>query len=157
MKTELTTQLTEMLNQLHRNAWTIVFVIFGGFFCWNNCEVLLISSITFMLHKRQKLIDLRIPVIAPYIDEFKVRQSYRSATDPHRVSVLSPDMKRIRDEQQRIAHENAIKAEQERKVKSQKEKERKRVKTPEEERWERLGGGGNRLGGSADVGVKKTR
>lgn len=55
-------------------------------------------------------------------------------------------MKRIRAEQQKIANENAIKAEEERKVKQKIEKERKRVKSPEEERWDKLGGTGKKLG-----------
>ena len=98
-------------------------------------------------------------VINPYIEEFQARQSYKSATDPHRVAVLSPDMKRIRAEQQRIANENAIKGEEERKVKAKEEKERKRVKSPEEERWDKLGGTGKKLGGdvAAAGGTKKTR
>lgn len=67
-------------------------------------------------------------------------------------------MKRIRAEQQRVAQEQSMKAEEERKAKTKAEKERKRVKSPEEERWERLGGKGKKLGGGAhDRGAKKTR
>ena len=67
-------------------------------------------------------------------------------------------MKRIRAEQQRIANENAVKAEEDRKVKAKEEKERKRVKSPEEERWDKLGGTGKKLGGGAAAGgAKKTR
>ena len=36
---ETSAQLKEVLKYLHHNAWTIVFVIFGGFFCWNNCKI----------------------------------------------------------------------------------------------------------------------
>jgi hypothetical protein len=103
------------------------------------------------------LTHLQITVILPYIEEYKARQSYKSATDPHRVAVLTPDMNRIRAEQQRIAHENALKAEEERRVKAKEEKERKRVKTPEEERWEKLRGEGNKLGNEASSGAKKMR
>jgi hypothetical protein len=103
------------------------------------------------------LTPLQITVILPYIEKYKARQSYKSATDPHRVAVLTPDMNRIRAEQQRIAHENALKAEEERGVKAKEEKERKRVKTPEEERWEKLRGKGNKLGNEASGGAKKTR
>jgi len=81
-----------------------------------------------------------------------MRQSYLFATDPNRVAVLSPDMKRVRAEQQRIANEEAIKADAEKNARLLAEKERKRVKSPEEERWEKLGGSGNKLGGG-----KKTR
>ena len=42
-------------------------------------------------------------------------------------------------------------------MKAKEEKERKRVKTPEEERWERLGGTGNKLGGADASIAKKTR
>ena len=67
-------------------------------------------------------------------------------------------MKRIRAEQQRVAQELSIKAEEERKAKAKAEKERKRVKSPEEERWERLNGKGKKLGGAANNGgAKKTR
>jgi len=85
-------------------------------------------------------------VISPYLEQYKAHQSYLSAIDPNRVAVLSPDMKRVRDEQQKVAHENAIKAENERKLKKQEERERNRIKSPQEERWEKLRGKGKKLG-----------
>ena len=44
-------------------------------------------------------------------------------------------------------------AEEERKRKAKVERERKRVKSPEEERWEKLGGEGKKLGGEVGEGV----
>jgi hypothetical protein len=85
-------------------------------------------------------------VIAPLIHRYQTRQSYLAATDPNRVAFLSPDMKRVRAEQQKVANENLVKAEAERKEKQKAERERKRVKSPEEERWEKLGGSGRKLG-----------
>lgn len=70
---------------------------------------------------------------------------------------------KIREEQQKIANENAIKSEEERKIREDAEKKKKReqkkiVKSPEEERWERIGGTGNKLGDAEDADdAKKTR
>ena len=55
-------------------------------------------------------------------------------------------MKRVRAQQQELTNQRTLQAAQEEKLKLVKERERKRVKTPEEERWEKLGGEGNKLG-----------
>ena len=55
-------------------------------------------------------------------------------------------MKRVRAQQQELTNQRSLQAAQEEKLKLVKERERKRVKTPEEERWEKLGGEGNKLG-----------
>ena len=75
-----------------------------------------------------------------------MEQSYREATDPDRVSVLVPDMRRIRERQQEEAMQRSLEAEEERKRKVKAERERKHVKSPEEEQWEKLGGEGKKLG-----------
>jgi hypothetical protein len=55
-------------------------------------------------------------------------------------------MRRIRAKQQQIAQQRSIEAEEKRKQYQKEERERKRVKSPEEERWDRLGGEGKKLG-----------
>ncbi|EJK56319.1 hypothetical protein THAOC_23827, partial [Thalassiosira oceanica] len=75
-----------------------------------------------------------------------------TATDPDRVAVLGPDMRRVRAGQQAAAAERALAAEEERIAKAKAERERKRVMTPTEERFEKRGGEGTRLG---DDGTKK--
>lgn len=85
-------------------------------------------------------------VLHPLIHKYQTHQSYKQATDPNRVAVLSPDMRRVRARQQEAAHQRALQAEEERKEKVKVERERKRVKSPEEERWDKLGGEGKRLG-----------
>ena len=62
-------------------------------------------------------------------------------------------MRRVRAKQQKIAAERAKAASEEAKTKAAMEREKKRVKTPEEERWEKMGGEGSRLGGVADTGI----
>ncbi|KAL7502144.1 hypothetical protein ACHAWX_000472 [Stephanocyclus meneghinianus] len=124
---EAAASLRQTVLYLHRHAWTIVLTTAGGYYCW-------------------------IHFVSPLLHRYHTRQSYLLATDPNRVAVLSPDMKRVRAEQQRIANEEANKADAEKKARLLAEKERKRVKSPEEERWEKLGGSGNKLGGG-----KKTR
>ncbi|KAL7425553.1 hypothetical protein ACHAXM_000073 [Skeletonema potamos] len=110
-----------ILTYLHRNAWTIIFILGGGYFCYDN-----------FLH--------------PLIHKYQTNQSYKQATDPNRIAVLSPDMRRIRAKQQQIAQQRSIEAEEKRKQYQKEERERKRVKSPEEERWDRLGGVGKKLG-----------
>ena len=85
-------------------------------------------------------------VIDPLLHKYRTSKSYKEATNPDRVAVLTPDMKRIRDKQQQVTIERSLQAAHEEKEKLKKEKERKRIKTPEEERWEKLGGEGNKLG-----------
>jgi len=85
-------------------------------------------------------------VIQPLLHKYRTEQSYKEATNPDRVAVLTPDMKRIRAKQQETMRQKAIEAEIERKKKLASERERKHVKSPEEERWESKCGGGNRLG-----------
>ncbi|KAL9188913.1 hypothetical protein ACHAXT_011403 [Thalassiosira profunda] len=119
------------LRYLHRNAWTIVFIIAGSYLLYG------------------RFID-------PFLHEYRARQSYKSATDPNRVAVLAPDMRRIRAKQQEETMQKSIEAAEEKKKKLAGERARKRVKTPEEERWERLGGEGNRLG-EEDEGLRQRR
>ncbi len=59
-------------------------------------------------------------------------------------------MRRVRAKQQEAAHQRALQAEEERKEKVKVERERKRVKSPEEERWDKMGGEGKRLGVADD-------
>lgn len=89
-------------------------------------------------------------VLHPLIHKYQTQQSYKQATDPNRVAVLSPDMRRVRAKQQEAAHQRALQAEEERKKNVKVERERKRVKSPEEERWDKLGGEGKRLGVADD-------
>ncbi|EJK70485.1 hypothetical protein THAOC_08151 [Thalassiosira oceanica] len=88
----------------------------------------------------------------PVVHRVRTDRSYRQATDPDRVAVLSPDMRRVRASQQAAAAERALAAEEERIAKAKAERERKRVMTPTEERFEKRGGEGTRLG---DDGTKK--
>lgn len=117
------------LKYLHKNAWTIVFIIAGSYFVFSN-------------------------FIDPLLHNYRVEKSYREATDPNRVAVLSPDMKRIRARQQEVAKQRSLEAEEEKKKKKAEEKERKRVKSPEELRWEKMGGEGQSLGDSANKVVE---
>ena len=94
-------------------------------------------------------------VIQPLLHKYRTKQSYKEATNPDRVAVLAPDMKRIRAKQQENMHQKAIEAEMERKKKLASERERKRVKSPEEERWENKCGGGNRLGAEENYDHEK--
>jgi hypothetical protein len=80
------------------------------------------------------------------VDRHRMEQSHREATDPDRVTVLAPDMRRIRERQQEEAMQRSLEAEEERKRKVKAERERKHVKSPEEEQWEKLGGEGKKLG-----------
>ena len=66
------------------------------------------------------------------------------------MSALAPDMRRIRERQQEEAMRRSAEAEGERKHKAKAERERKRVKSPEEERWEKVGGEGKKLGNEED-------
>lgn len=63
-------------------------------------------------------------------------------------------MKRVRALQQEETLRRAAEAEEERKKKVKVELERKRVKSPEEERWEKLGGG-NRLGNNNEDTIRR--
>ena len=99
-------------------------------------------------------------VLHPLIHKYQTQQSYKQATDPNRVAVLSPDMRRVRAKQQEAAHQRALRAEKERKEKVKVERERKRVKSPEEERWDMLGGEGKGLGVGGDddgAGLRQRR
>jgi hypothetical protein len=55
-------------------------------------------------------------------------------------------MRRVRAKQQLAAQQRALQAEEERKERVKVERERKRVKSPEEERWDKMGGEGKKLG-----------
>jgi len=119
--TAVSTHAVVLIKYIHKNAWTIVFLLAGGYFCFYQ-------------------------FIHPLLRKYKTKKSYKEATNPDRVAVLSPDMKRIRAKQQEMMHQKAIEAELQRKKKVASERERKRVKSPEEERWENNCGGGKRLG-----------
>mmetsp|Transcript_16575 Transcript_16575/g.30094 ORF Transcript_16575/g.30094 Transcript_16575/m.30094 type:complete len:143 (+) Transcript_16575:314-742(+) len=121
MLSDVTTHLKSILKYLHKNAWTIVFIIAGGYFCYSE-------------------------IIDPLLHKYRTARSYKQATDPNRVAVLSPDMRRVRARQQERAMEDSIEVAEERKKKLVSERERKRVKSPEEKRWEKLGGEGTQLG-----------
>lgn len=84
------THATSILKYLHKNAWTIVFVIAGCYFFYTE-------------------------VIDPMIQKYQTARSYKQATDPNRIAVLSPDMKRVRALQQEAAAIRAMEAEEERK------------------------------------------
>ncbi|KAL7535168.1 hypothetical protein ACHAXR_006324 [Thalassiosira sp. AJA248-18] len=122
---EITTHAKFILKYLHKNAWTIIFILAGCYFCYDQ-------------------------FIDPLLHKYQTSQSYKAATNPDRVAVLSPDMKRIRIRQQEQAMQRSIEAAEEKKRKLAEERVRKRVKSPEEERWEKRGGEGTRLG-DADV------
>ncbi|KAL7457306.1 hypothetical protein ACHAWC_008826 [Mediolabrus comicus] len=119
--TEIKNVISSLLRYLHRNAWTIIFILAGGYFLFDN-------------------------FIHPFIHQYQTKQSYKQATDPNRVAVLSPDMRRVRAKQQQLAEKRAAEAKEERKQHEKAERERKRVKSPEEERWDKLGGKGKKLG-----------
>ena len=55
-------------------------------------------------------------------------------------------MRRVRAKQQLAAQQRALQAEEERKERVKVEREWKRVKSPEEERWDKMGGEGKKLG-----------
>ena len=98
------------------------------------------------------LIPRNYSVIDPFVHQYQAKQSYKDATNPDRVAVLGPDMKRIRAKQQEIAVQRALEAAEEKKQKKAEERARKRVKSPEEEKWEKLKGRGERLGDECDDG-----
>jgi len=111
---------SSILWYLRRNGWTIVFMVAGTYYVyWNYIDPL--------LHKIQS------------------ERSFKEATNPDRVAVLKPDMRRVRAQQQQLAAKRALIAEEKRRENLKKEKQRKRVKTPTEERFEKRGGTGTRL------------
>ena len=68
-------------------------------------------------------------------------------------------MKRVRAKQQQLTIERSIQAAEEEKIRIKKEREKKHIKTPIEERFEKRGGEGMRLGESddADGGLRRRR
>ena len=66
-------------------------------------------------------------------------------------------MKRVREKQQQLTIERSIQAAEEEKIRIKKEREKKHIKTPTEERFEKRGGEGNRLGESNDVDLRRRR
>lgn len=68
------------------------------------------------------------------------------------MAVLSPDMKRVRAKQQQHAQQRATEAKELARKHRIAAMERKRVKSPEEERWDRMGGEGKKLGSDDDDG-----
>ena len=65
-------------------------------------------------------------------------------------------MKRVRAQQQELTMQRSLQAANEQKLKLKMERERKRVKTPEEERWEKLAGEGNKLGDNANSNTSRS-
>jgi hypothetical protein len=116
------------------------------------------------LHSKHQLLSKKphfsnvhsIAVLDPLLHRYRAAQSYKSATSPSRIAVLAPDMRRVRLQQQQIAQERSVEAETERKRKEKEVRERRRVKSPEEERWDRLGGEGVVLGDGENGGRKKS-
>lgn len=108
--------LLKFTTYLHQNAWTVVFLIAGGFFLKNS-------------------------VIDPFIEKYKKAKSHREATDPARVKILGSDMRRIRAAQQEDNERRAVEAIEAAKKKKREEAEKKRIKQPMEDK----GGGGRRL------------
>mmetsp|Transcript_2122 Transcript_2122/g.4736 ORF Transcript_2122/g.4736 Transcript_2122/m.4736 type:complete len:147 (+) Transcript_2122:204-644(+) len=129
--TDLPSQAKHALRYLRQNAWTIIFVVAVGYFCY------------------YQFLD-------PLLHRYRAAQSYKSATSPSRIAVLAPDMRRVRLQQQQIAQERSVEAETERKRKEKEVRERRRVKSPEEERWDRLGGEGVVLGDGENGGRKNS-
>ena len=94
------------------------------------------------------------------IHNYRTKKSYNEATNPDRVAVLQPDMKRVRAKQQQLTIERSIQAAEEEKIRIKKEREKKHIKTPTEERFEKRGGEGMRLGESNDIddpGLRRRR
>lgn len=112
-----------VLKYLHKNAWTIVFILGGSYFVFDS-------------------------FIDPLLHEYRSSKSRREASDPSRLAVLGPDMRRTRARQQELSIQRSIEAAEERKIKVKEDRERKRVKSPEEERWDKMGGVGKALGDS---------
>ena len=171
----ISTQIKSILAYLHKNAWTIVFLIVGGYICYDQCKFYralgcvvrvvgahssciicrnakhhsfsLSLSLSLLCHirytTRSYIINI---VIDPLLHKYRTSKSYKEATNPDRVAVLTSDMKRVRAQQQEVTAQRSLQAANEQKLKLRMERERKRVKTPEEERWEKLAGEGNKLG-----------
>lgn len=106
----------EISTYLHRNAWSIVFLVLGWFI-------------------------LKSSVLDPYYAKYRADKSYREATEPLRVSRLREDMIRVRQAQQEEAARRAKEAAEEMEKKKREEVKKKRVKQPIEEK----GGSGRRL------------
>ena len=110
-------------------------------------DLLMLPSLSLTtLHHHHSIYTHTYTVLHPLIHKYQTRQSYLAATNPNRIAVLSPDLKRVRANQQRVAEKRAAEAKEEQRQRKQVERERKRVKSPEEERWDALGGEGRRLG-----------
>lgn len=158
-------QIKDILKYIHKNAWTIVFLIVGGYFVYDSCKFCDCSIVVNYIlqyaksHSHAQISNLILffinlcTVIDPLIHKYRTNKSYKEATNPDRVAVLTPDMKRVRLAQQQQTIQRSLAAAEERKQTMKEERERKRVKSPEEERWDKLGGEGNRLGDteSSDV------
>lgn len=112
--------LGHVLYYLKTNAWSIVFMLVGGYM-------------------------VKTYVIDPWWDEFQARRSYRQATNPKRTKLLDVDLHRVRAAQQEEAQRKSAEAAEEAKKKKAEELEQKRVKQP----MEVQGGGGTRLGGES--------
>ena len=151
---DIPAQIKDILKYIHKNAWTIVFLIVGGYFVYDSCKFCDCSIVVNYILQYAKsyllqyllYLDGICTVIDPLIHKYRTNKSYKEATNPDRVAVLTPDLKRVRLAQQQHTIQRSLEAAEERKQTMKEERERKRVKSPEEERWDKLGGEGNRLG-----------
>jgi len=110
--------LLVFVRYVHKNAWTIVFLIAGGYYLKNS-------------------------VIDPYLAKYRAAKSHREATDPSRVKVLEADMRRVRAAQQEEAVRKAEEALESQRKKKLEEMEKKKIKHPMDDGdGKRLGGGG---------------
>eukprot|EP00568_Trieres_chinensis_P005362 CAMPEP_0183307798 /NCGR_PEP_ID=MMETSP0160_2-20130417/19473_1 /TAXON_ID=2839 ORGANISM="Odontella Sinensis, Strain Grunow 1884" /NCGR_SAMPLE_ID=MMETSP0160_2 /ASSEMBLY_ACC=CAM_ASM_000250 /LENGTH=142 /DNA_ID=CAMNT_0025471473 /DNA_START=83 /DNA_END=507 /DNA_ORIENTATION=- len=101
--------LNALTSYLHQNAWSIVFLILGGYL-------------------------VKVKVLDPMHEKYRKARSYREATDPNRVASLQTDMRRVRLAQQEEAAKRSREAEEEARKKKAEEKDKKRIKHPIEER-----------------------
>jgi len=112
--------LSKPLYLLQRHGWTIVFAFL----------------LVYLLNAK---------VIQPRLQDYKREKSYREATNPERVRLLSRDMKRIRERQQVETKRRAEAAKEEEEKKRVEEMKRRRIANPSETKR-----GGHRLGSGED-------
>ena len=70
-----------------------------------------------LLHKYNAFILYTYIVIDPLLHKYRTSKSYKEATNPDRVAVLTPDMKRVRAQQQEQTNQRSLQAAQEEKQK----------------------------------------
>lgn len=90
-------------------------------------------------------------MIQPRLQDYKREKSYREATNPERVRLLSRDMKRIRERQQEETKRRAEAAKEKEEKKRIEEMKRRRIENPSETKI-----GGHRLGSGDDDENKKS-